>query len=226
MCHHQMYRQESIDKHAAMLRQFAPRNSLPNEQLHNTILLETTDFIVTPTPGSIVPHWMIVWPKRYFPNFLALQRQTEKNTKGIALDIKKQIAPDIDNFIWFEHGGYSPNSIVGCGINFAHFHIIIDPSFEFGDFRHRVEETKQMNWKVCDDRKLQAGLAVHSDYHIFGNNELTVFRSDTTSLGSQFFRKVIAYLMGRSRMWNYKDHGFPKNTKKTINRFATVDKLN
>ena len=183
------------------------------------ILLETEHYYVTPTLGSIVPNWLLVWPRSYFLNCMDW-RGSFLGISQLSKDVLWRLTGSCETeHIWFEHGCGATGSDVGCGVNFAHLHILVEPGFDFNCFSRTVEMRSGYGWKSGEDL-CQNDFGNTSDYHLFGNSNHQKYVCNSTRLGSQFFRRTIAEITGKDDDWNYRTHPFQENAARTVRNFA------
>ncbi len=183
------------------------------------ILLETEHYYVTPSLGSIVPNWLLVWPRSYFLNCLDW-RGSFQGINQLSEDVLQRLTGSGQTeHIWFEHGCGAAGSDVGCGVNFAHLHILVKPEFDFDCFNSTVETRSGMGWKSGAEPNPN-NFESTSDYHLFGNSTDRKHVCNSTRLGSQFFRRAIAEMTGKNDNWNYRTHPFQENAARTVRNFA------
>jgi ATP adenylyltransferase len=201
------------EKYDEITNKFSRANSARPFDL---ILLETEDYLVTPCLGSIVPNWVIVWPRRKFLNCREWKGDAGFLRK-FSHDVVKILLNDQQGeFLWFEHGCESIGSVTGCGINFAHLHILIEPPFTFNAFERSVKQLSKSNWDKLEHFSDMPNRHSKTDYHIFGDPLNSLILQDSNHLGSQFFRRVVALLSGENEKWNYRNHSFRDNADSTV----------
>lgn len=182
------------------------------------VLVETDDFIVAPTLGSIVPGWMLVVPKRPAINFLEVADSGEQRPHEYLLQAAKVL--ELSNgWIWFEHGPAVEGSLVGCGVDYAHLHIIAAPPFGFAEFTAEISAAG--DWEPCAVEDAYSGLPNETPYYVAGSGA-EALRMVGRELGSQFFRKAVASLTGDQNRWDYRAHDFQENVLITLDRFGPL----
>ena len=191
----------------------------PSTRLCNYILLETEDYYVTPSLGSITSNWVLVWPRSSFLNCRAWLGSNEE-IHDLSKQVHSKLAPrNSDDYVWFEHGSQNIGSIVGCGIDFAHLHLLIDPQFSFKKFQNTVRNSNKIEWETLDAPRT-SGVNLETEYHIFGNSSQGFLAEESTNLGSQFFRRVISRITNNEDCWDYRSHSFNGNIKNTISNLT------
>jgi ATP adenylyltransferase len=116
--------------------------------LYDTVLRDTGTMVVTPTLGSIIPNWILAIPKRHAAN-AARWAQDERNDPLLAIkDVTRSFGRDPRDVIWFEHGATEPRSIVGCGVDHAHIHILLTPPFSSERLCEEARAEVGLGWSV------------------------------------------------------------------------------
>jgi ATP adenylyltransferase len=183
--------------------------------LYNTVLRETDTMVVTPTLGSIIPNWVLAIPKRHAAN-AAHWAQNQCNAPLSAIkNIARSFGRDPRDIVWFEHGATEAGSIVGCGVDHAHIHILLTPPFSFEQLSEEVQADADLGWSL---RNGCAYAAIDSSrsYFVAGHGEQFLLAQSVESAGSQFFRKAIARVVHRNAAWDYRCHPHMENVTETI----------
>lgn len=203
---------------AALLRQPDGRRAEYDQPL-----LESTDWVVAPTLGAIVPNWLIALPRDPALNLRAWKKQFGRAPQGILDDLCEHLGVTFSDLVWFEHGPVSPNSPIGCGTDYAHLHIIFQPSFTFEDFAQQSITLSQLWWKRATFSSAYESLPDTGSYLVAGSGDQCILTSQVESTGSQFFRQVVGLLSDRVSAWNYKRFPHADNIAKTITNFRTLE---
>jgi hypothetical protein len=171
--------------------------------------------VVTPTLGSIIPNWVLAIPKRSVAN-AALWAQDEGNDPLLAVsDIARSFGRDPRDVIWFEHGATEPRSIVGCGVDQAHIHILLTPPFSFERLCEEAKVEVALGWSLGHG-DAYAAVDSSQSYFVVGYGGQFLLAQSVEAAGSQFFRKVIARIVDRETDWDYRSHPHLQNIEKTI----------
>jgi energy-converting hydrogenase Eha subunit A len=193
----------------------------PSEHsLWNTVLAKTSDYLVVPTLGSIIPHWHLVIPRE--PSINIHQHLTAKGTK----DIRRIVAPIVEaqsprQLLWFEHGPRFPGSVVGCGTDYAHLHVILDAPFGFCDFQRAAGELSA-SWTEYDIETAYGEIDDCAEYYAFGDLSTAFVSQRSLSPTSQLFRKVVANLVGKPDQWDYRLFTHEECIRSTIKRWEML----
>lgn len=185
---------------------------------HDRPLLETKDWIVAPTLGAIVPGWLLIIPRREAINYRNLSAISGLAPLAAVREVAAHLSLTMDEIIWFEHGPANAGTLVGCGLDHAHLHMIIRPQFDFAAFVASARAAADLNWFEMDTRIAYSRLGTRS-YFIAGSGDSAIVATDVETAGSQFFRKVVASLIGDRAGWDYRSHPHRENIKGTIEMF-------
>jgi diadenosine tetraphosphate (Ap4A) HIT family hydrolase len=103
---------------------FATEAYAQSRELWDTPLFESRSFVAIPTVGALVEGWLLVVPKTAALSFARLSTG-QLSELGEFLD---EIVPFIESAYGpvsvFEHGPAIANSSVGCGVDYAHLHLV------------------------------------------------------------------------------------------------------
>ena len=182
----------------------------------DTVLYSDGNFIIAPTLGSLVPLWLLFIPKRPFLNFAQVATDYGCSPITTVTSILSRQFNYERNFVWFEHGAATTGSVTGsCGVDHAHIHVILEPEFTFESLRLAVMSMSNHSWRTVTPETSYHNHNWRQEYLVFGDKK-TAFWADLASPPvSQFFRKAISRIVGRSSEWNYRffSHGcFAKET--------------
>ena len=183
--------------------------------LYDTVLRDTGAMVVTPTLGSIIPNWVLAIPKRHATN-AACWAQDERNVPLSAIkDITRSFGRDPRKVIWFEHGATEPRSIVGCGVDHAHIHILLTPPFSFRRLCEEAQAEAGLGWSRGRGNAY-AAIDFSESYLVAGHGDQFLLAQTVEAAGSQFFRKAIARIVLRDAAWDYRSHPHMENVAETI----------
>ena len=95
------------------------------DEFYNAVLFETDNFFAIPSLGSIVEGWVLIVPKRHYISMGAIRNDDLHNElDSFSSSIKDIVRQAYGNVILFEHGAARQNTAVGCGVDYAHLHIV------------------------------------------------------------------------------------------------------
>jgi diadenosine tetraphosphate (Ap4A) HIT family hydrolase len=113
--------------------------------VYDEILFEVDGCVVTPTLGSIVPNWLLIVPRSSVLNFA----QWSLATRQSPIDLVEKVVANrrsAERVVWFEHGPVQSGSIVGCGVDQAHLHVIYDAPFSAAELQAKATENSDLDW--------------------------------------------------------------------------------
>lgn len=201
---------------ARLLGEFASRRPL-----YDTPILKSATWVAGPSLGALLPGWLIVIPRRAALNF----RQWSE-AGGSPLSILAELGFELGlgplDYIWFEHGPRLEGTAVGCGVDYAHLHVLIRPPFSFDEFAANLCSDADLCWQqVCPD-SIYAPSHSAVSYFAVGQGPRALFASEVESAGSQYIRRAVARLVGLESSWNYREFPQHENIQKTV---ELVDQL-
>lgn len=189
--------------------------------IYDKILFNVGSCVVTPTLGSIIPGWLLIIPREPATNFSYWQAETGINPAGLVSDVLRQADATTLRTIWFEHGPAVHGSKIGCGVDHAHIHLLVEPPFTDEEFFSAIQKSSAMHWREERLAHVYNSIRRGSSYLLAASGEHALVAENVESVGSQFFRRVIARIIGQSEAWNYKTHPCLENVQKTIDRFCS-----
>jgi diadenosine tetraphosphate (Ap4A) HIT family hydrolase len=188
-------------------------------RVYDSVLVNLGGMVVTPTLGSIVPHWVLAIPKKPFQNIVQWGAHEDAAPLEKLSKIIRHLGHDPSDVIWFEHGSTELGSITGCGIDHAHIHILLRPTFDFLRFKNVAVELSSLDWEELDCNPYpRIGFA--DSYLIAGSGNRFLLARSVESAGSQFFRRVVAQLVDKAETWNYRSHPYHENVELTVESYG------
>ncbi|MBL8550446.1 MAG: HIT domain-containing protein [Hyphomonadaceae bacterium] len=198
---------------------FARLLEASSAEIADSIILETQDFVVAPTLGSIVPGWFLIIPRKFAPTFAAWREQSGVNP----LDVVEQAVRKLgrtSNSLWFEHGSVATGASIGCGVDHAHLHLLIDAPFGFDDLVAEVS-TFDFGWQRETSVTAYERAPTDAPYLLVGDrgSGRASLATGVEAAGSQFFRRAIARLVNRPDEWDYRRYPMLENVRSTLERY-------
>lgn len=184
--------------------------------IYDQALFGSPECVVTPTLGSILPNWLLVIPRRRFLNFAAWSRKTSTDPSMLVSSIAAQLDIEAKRIIWFEHGAASVGSTIGCGVEHAHLHLLIDAPFTYGDIVAEVERSSRLPWQAAPVVGAYSLLPSRQSYLLLSAGKEAVLSAGADEVGSQFFRRAVARLVGNADSWDYRLHPHLDNVRQTV----------
>ena len=204
----------SVEKPSSRFRSLLSGNR--QVEIWNTIVYENADFLVAPSLGSIVPNWLLIIPKQPSTCFAERESQGLKGLRETIYATVDELQLSSDKILWFEHGAKNTGTDTGCGVDYAHAHIIFRPVFSFDLFKETVFRSLPANWISADTVNLAPNGFKQQDYLIFGDNEVSYITREVENAGSQFFRRIIANISSLDNQWDYRQYTHKKNIELTL----------
>jgi hypothetical protein len=153
-------------------------------------------------------------------NFVQWRAETRVEPHQLVRDVLAQIGVQNNRAIWFEHGPAARGSSLGCGVDHAHLHVVVDAPITFQDFVSAVKNAAPVVWHKRSAAHAHRSIVDGASYLMAASiNRAVVAENVENVVGSQFFRRVIAGLVGRPQAWNYKTHPHIENARKTLSAF-------
>jgi ATP adenylyltransferase len=186
-----------------------------SKNIYNHIVFESDNFIVIPSLGSLVKGWLLIVPKQYVLSIGYLDENLQNELDELSNNVTKILEKEFGKVTMFEHGAYMPNNLVGCGVDYAHLHLVpVDI-----DLIAELEKILKINY---DWHKI-SGLDFASiytkqnlPYLYVKDNKNQHFITSNESFPSQLFRKVIANYLGKSDEFDWKTFHHMENIEATI----------
>ena len=188
---------------------------------HDQVLLDRDDWLVIPTLGAIMPGWLLAIPRECMLNFRDWAAAGGESITSVLAQIEAELGLNPEDIIWFEHGPANAGTEVGCGLDHAHLHILIQPSFSFDAFSDRARSDFGVEWHKTTVGECYSILAdTETSYFAAGSGSRAICVSAVEKAGSQFFRRVVAALAGNLAEWNYRHfaHAHIEETTATFRR--------
>lgn len=186
-------------------------------------LLDRGEWLVAPTLGAITSGWLLALPRRQVLSFRDSTLNGGPLPLSVVDDVRTHLGLKPEEIIWFEHGPASAGTVVGCGLDHAHIHILLRPSFSVEDFFDRARSATELNWRGSSAVDCYAQLAPTRSYFAAGSGDRAICASDVEPAGSQFFRRVVADLVGVEASWDYRRFAHLPQVEETIAMFKRLE---
>lgn len=162
-----------------------------------------------------MPGWLLVLPRRPSLNFQEWARSGQDPINVLA-DVSSRLGLGSSEYIWFEHGPKDTGTVVGCGVDYAHLHVLIRPPFDFQHLLDKVSADPRLRWRAATASQAYARLERSDSYFILGHGSHACVATNVEVAGSQYVRRAIAELVGLKDDWNYKDFPHTDNIQATV----------
>lgn len=162
--------------------------------------MENADFAAFISQGAFIDGWTIIVPKKHKINMSS--EFSNSSFWNFISEVKEKLEMIYGKTVLFEHGPASFSSIVGCGTDHAHVHLV--PTTV--DFHKEVLNfSGETTWKKIKTSTIED---TQSEYLFFSqksqDNFNTGYYAKLKNPTSQFFRKVLAGCLGIPHLYNYK----------------------
>lgn len=189
---------------------------------HDRPLLTTSKWIVAPTLGAIIPGWLLVIPRRPVLSFKQWATVEAERPETILERLRQHLGLSSREVIWFEHGPVQNGTVVGCGLDHAHIHVLVRPPFSFETFEATARSLANLDWQQSAADEIYGGLRDHRSYLIAGSGDSALRAFEVEQAGSQFFRRVVSNLAAETA-WDYRSHPHAENIAETIRTFRSLE---
>jgi ATP adenylyltransferase len=201
---------------------FATENYDNARNFWDVPVFESKDFAALPTVGALVEGWLLIVPKAPAISFAKLSNSQFAELEVFLSDIVSVMESVYGTVSVFEHGPSTQGSCIGCGVDYAHLHIVPVQCDLLAEARRIAPNIK---WKEIPSLEAVSSCIESENGYWFLKQD---FRSDACYIGtavdgkptSQLFRKVIAASIGCPSAYDWKQHLGEQNI------IATVRKLN
>lgn len=194
-----------------------------SEAPYDRQLFDGGDWVAAPSLGAIVPGWLLAVPRRPVLSFRDWEASGGSPVQSVLKVLSAHLGLRADELIWFEHGPAKAGSPVGCGLDHAHLHVLVHPRFTFDEFAERARASADLGWTQGTAASGYASLPKDLSYMIAGCGNQLIQAIDVERMGSQFFRRVVAYLAGDFGGWNYRSSAHLDNVVTTISMFRQLE---
>jgi ATP adenylyltransferase len=178
-------------------------------------VIESDGYFAVSSIGGFVPGWTLIFPKSH--RFNMSRDLRDPAFTDFVLNVSAVVEKEYGRCVFLEHGATKLNSLTGCGVNHAHFHIVpFSKSIEALAVEYRPNYVwQEIKAAEIEDRCNGAEYLFCSDK--FGAEPRGLF-SILENPESQFFRKVIALATGLDAMYDYKKYEFEDLSADTASR--------
>jgi ATP adenylyltransferase len=197
------------------------RNYTANE-FYNEVLFESEHFIVIPSLGSLVEGWLLIVPKQHYlsvseiTDYKLLEELTLLTSK-----VKVKLTSEYGTVVMFEHGAKKIASSVGCGVDYAHLHLV---PIKF-DLLKGLKKFYNINysWQEISGINEINKFTEHSEYLFFSDLDNNSFITTNSDIPSQIFRKVIASYLDIPHKYDWKENFEEDKIRATIKRLKNLE---
>lgn len=194
------------------------RKNFFSKDYYNIHLFETENFVVVPSLGSIVEGWLLIVPKKDHINFSLIDSGLGPELSQLLDLVKSKLRKAYKTeVVVFEHGPIATNCQVGCGVDYAHLHVVPTKFDLLSGVKRFVG--LDFEWqRIAGLHKLIGNPNQESSYIYLQHQNSESFLALSDQIPSQLIRKVIASYLGQADRYDWKK--FPEYEKidKTVER--------
>jgi diadenosine tetraphosphate (Ap4A) HIT family hydrolase len=184
-------------------------------------IFESESFVAVPTVGALVEGWLLVVPKIFELSFARLPSRQLSELDEFLEEIVPSMESAYGSVSVFEHGAAAANNLIGCGVDYAHLHLVPNRC-DLLKAAQKIAPNIHWNQIKSLDAIKQTALFVEGYWFLRQN-----YRTDLCYIGrcddgkpvSQLFRRVIANHIGDSSSYDW------KTSLGESNVIATVEKM-
>ncbi len=189
---------------------------------YNIRLYETENFAVIPSLGSIVEGWLLIIPKKHYLSYGYLSsEELYKELDDLIVYVGSIVKKAYGEFVIFENGAFCSDKLVGCGVDYAHIHIVPIKDDLIDIIKTRYN--KNYNWEQVKSLDVSSTFVKNSQPYLYYRNQVGCsYITTDPNIPSQLFRKAIAYSRGIENEYDWKYHYFDENIDKTINSYKQL----
>ena len=184
-------------------------------QWPDTVLFATRSYVVIASVGALVPGWVMLVPRQHSLNLV--DAFTDSEFSSLRLRISRNLADRYPSktIRLFEHGAQTCKKQVGCGVDHAHLHLV---PLRNSLVPRLTQQRSPRDWRLLSLSSVPAAVAGR-EYLLYGDHAEIDNPECWLSLPpqpqSQFFRRVLATVMGKPEQYNYHLHPHFSNVAAT-----------
>lgn len=194
------------------------RRAVTERQPWDTVLAETSGFVVVPTKGALVPGWLLVVSKQH--RLCAGEQTPTEQAEALAgVSLARELVERAYGpATVFEHGPASAGTAVGCGIDHLHFHVVPLP---FSLEKASTDLRPSLMWRDAHSPAVTAELYRERRSYLLLQEPIGGWRVAHAPQVRQFFRQAIAARLGSADMFDYREHPHAANAIDTVTRITS-----
>lgn len=182
-----------------------------------TKLLETNNFIVTPSLGALNESHLLIISKRHY-NSMALTNAGHSNELESIIQLIRKYNKTTFNreTAFYESGAGTQANLSGACVTHAHIHALICTS--------KLESLllKDIPFTAITFNELYTKANTRRGYALYINSNNSVFICNEPDTPSQYFRFIYAKSNALTTGWNWKKNAHIDNIKKVITVYSNL----
>lgn len=166
------------------------------------VLKETTNFLIIPNIGSLMPGYLMVIPRQHILSFGFLPPVYDRELHALLEDVKDWQRSLFGTYLIFEHGPVSFKRGGSC-CDHAHLHIVPVPQkTDLVCALRREYLTRQVENMLATMRsQIRKGMP----YLFLHHHDDTMYISDAVPAKSQYLRQELVKQLGLGNIWDWKE---------------------
>lgn len=171
----------------------------------NQPILESENFLVVPSLGSLVEGWTLLVPKQHYLSMGALPSGLRAEAESLQHDVERLLRAQFDQpLVIFEHGPSAVKHGTGCGVDHAHTHVLPIDCALLALAMPLVPEGTE--WLPAGWAERAAAYEAGLDYLYLKQDGCPGVIAVAEDFGSQVFRKAIASYLGKPTEFSWREH--------------------
>ncbi len=198
---------------------------LQNIRSCDQVLFQSKNFVALPTLGAIVEGWILIVPKKHQLCMGALNKELFSELDMFRKKVYDVLSACYGPIVIFEHGPSNPEQQVGCGVDYAHLHML---PFKYNLIRKHDEIfSNYFKWNPINGMKDTSKFYKKGLPYLYVEQPLgNAFITTHPNIPSQLFRRVVASSIGHPERYDWKTYPEDKNIESTISTLKAWESRN
>jgi ATP adenylyltransferase len=191
-------------------------------ELWDTPLFESANFLAVPTLGALLEGWLLIVPRKPLLSFAEVPCSWKPELNDFLSEVASVLVDNYGPVSLFEHGPKSLGSSLGCGVDYAHVHLVpfccdlveaaarLEPGIEWMPFSSATEA-----WSISQNEEYWIA------QNEFGKGRCYRGTLAGKNAPSQLFRRVIASHLRRPEDFDWKAQPELMNISATVERITS-----
>lgn len=185
--------------------------------LWDRVLLETDNFFVVPSLGSLIEGWLLIVTKSHHICMGSLDRAQIAELENLMEEVCTIVRSKYGPVAVFEHGPVEAKLAIGCGVDHAHIHVVptslplIEEAGSLTDFKFHWEQ-------IVGIKAVQIPYINGVSYLYVQQDGSYPMMYSGKNIPSQLFRKTIAASLGIPERYNWREYAFESNIVNTVTK--------
>lgn len=216
LCNVEPLRQTRVASGCSYCEGFLRSNAVDHNSPWNTIILESSNFVVIPTLGMLVPGWLLIVTKSHYLSMGALSSSLLCELRQVANETRRMVAKTFGAPAFFEHGPAASTKSVGSCIDHAHWHVVPNVDAWIAE-----DDEHGLDWQQLDS--LSGLYRLHSNqiaYLYWQSADRVQQVSCLPQVPSQYLRRLVAKHIGSPHKWDWALYSGSDNLQITLERLT------